>query len=194
MIAAITKAGRLHREKIIMTSLTINSSSSVTDQAQPSREARFQQMIGIYMKDMFRYAYWLTHDKSVAEDLVQETMLRAWKSMDRLQKPEAAKGWLITILRRENARRFERFQPQYSSIPTEAIGDKHSDYDTSTEAFVLRQAIENLPENYREPLLLQVIHGCTQKEIASRLGITVAGAGTRLFRARNKLKEVLAPA
>ncbi len=177
-----------------MTSLTITSSSSVTNQAQPSREARFQQLIGIYMNDLFRYAYWLTRDKPVAEDLVQETMLRAWKSMDRLQKPEAAKGWLITILRRENARRFERFQPQFSAIPTEAIGDKHSDYDTSTEAFVLRQAIEKLPENYREPLLLQVIHGCTQKEIASRLGITVAGAGTRLFRARNKLKEALAPA
>ena len=177
-----------------MTSLTISTSSSAPSQAQPSREARFQALIGIYMKDLFRYAYWLTGEKAVAEDLVQETMLRAWKSMERLQKPEAAKGWLITILRRENARRFERFQPQFSSIPTEAIGDKHRDYDTSTEAFVLRQAIENLPENYREPLILQVIHGCTQKEIAKRLGITEAGAGTRLFRARNKLKEVLAPA
>ncbi len=181
-----------------MTSLTINNQPTSTHiaakQADPTREARFQQLIGIYMDDLFRYAYWLTHDKSVAEDLVQETMLRAWKSMDRLQKPEAAKGWLITILRRENARRFERFQPQFSAVPTESIGDKHSDYDTSTEAFVLRQAIEKLPETYREPLLLQVINGCTQKEIATRLGITVAGAGTRLFRARNKLKEALSPA
>lgn len=181
-----------------MASLTITNQSSLAHapakQANSAREANFQQLIGIYMDDLFRYAYWLTHDKSVAEDLVQETMLRAWKSMDRLQKPEAAKGWLITILRRENARRFERFQPQFSSVPTESIGDKHRDYDTSTEAFVLRQAIEELPETYREPLLLQVIHGCTQKEIAARLGITVAGAGTRLFRARNKLKEALSPA
>lgn len=181
-----------------MTNLTIaaqNSVSSNTDkQVDLARQARFQQLISIYMDDLFRYAYWLTHDKSVAEDLVQETMLRAWKSLDRLQKPEAAKGWLITILRRENARRFERFQPQFSSVPTESIGDKHRDYDTSTEAFVLRQAIEKLPEEYREPLLLQVIHGCTQKEVAARLGITAAGAGTRLFRARNKLKEALAPA
>ena len=176
-----------------MTSLTINSSSSATSHARPSREARFQELIGIYMKDLFRYGYWLTGDKSVAEDLVQETMLRAWKSMEKLQKPEAVKGWLITILRRENARRFERFQPQFSSVPTESIGDKHSDYDTSTEAFALRRAIASLPDSYREPLILQVIHGCTQKEIAKRLGITEAGAGTRLFRARNKLKEALAP-
>ncbi len=174
-------------------SIALNPSviPEVEKHSTPTREARFQQIIAIYMGDLFRYAYWLTHDRSVADDLVQETMLRAWKSMDRLQKPEAAKGWLITILRRENARRFERFQPQFSAVPTESIGDKHRDYDTSTEAFVLRQAIEKLAPEYREPLILQVIHGCTQKEIAARLGITAAGAGTRLFRARNKLKEVL---
>ncbi|MCV5390693.1 hypothetical protein OFC62_38855, partial [Escherichia coli] len=49
-------------------------------------------------------------DKAIAEDLVQETCLRAWKSLDSLQDEKAAKSWLITILRRENARRFERKQ------------------------------------------------------------------------------------
>ena len=155
------------------------------------REARFQELVATYMDDLYRYGYWLTSDASVTDDLVQETMLRAWKSLDKLQKPEAAKGWLITILRRENARRFERFQPQFSAIPTEALDDKHKDYDTSTEAFVLRRAIMELPEEYREPLLLQVIHGYSQKEIAEQLNISVAGAGTRLFRARKKLRGML---
>lgn len=178
-----------------MSNLTTTFSSTAPAAETPAaREIRFQNLIGKYMTDLFHYAYWLVHDKSVAEDLVQETMLRAWKSMDRLQKPEAAKGWLITILRRENARRFERFQPQFSAIPTEALADKHRDYDTSTEAFVLRNAIAELPEDYREPLLLQVIHGYSQKEIAAELGISVAGAGTRLFRARKKLRELVAPA
>jgi RNA polymerase sigma-70 factor (ECF subfamily) len=162
-----------------------------TTETPAAREARFQSLIGKYMKDLFHYAYWLVHDKSVAEDLVQETMLRAWKSMDRLQNPEAAKGWLITILRRENARRFERFQPQFSATPTEVLEDKHRDYDTSTEAFVLRNAIAELPGEYREPLLLQVIHGYSQKEIAAELGISTAGAGTRLFRARQKLRALI---
>ena len=167
------------------------SSAASTTESPAAREARFQKLFGVYMKDMFRYAYWLVHDKAVADDLVQETMLRAWKSMDRLQKPEAAKGWLITILRRENARRFERFQPQFSAIPTEALTDQHRDYDTSTEAFVLRNAIAELAEEYREPLLLQVIHGYSQKEIAAELGISSAGAGTRLFRARKKLRALV---
>ncbi len=177
-----------------MSDLTTTFADAIsTPESLSSREVRFQALFGKYMNDLFRYAYWLVHDKAVAEDLVQETMLRAWKSMDRLQKPEAAKGWLITILRRENARRFERFQPQFSAMPTEALVDGHRDYDTSTEAFVLRNAIAELPEDYREPLLLQVIHGYSQKEIAAELGISVAGAGTRLFRARKKLRALVEP-
>lgn len=156
-----------------------------------SRESTFNELVGIYATDLYRYAYWLTRDKSVSEDLVQDTMLRAWRALDKLQNPKAAKGWLITILRRENARRFERFQPQISAIPTEELSDAHRYYDTSTEAFSLRRAIAELPEDYREPLLLQVVHGYSQKEIAAELGISVAGAGTRLFRARNKLRAVL---
>lgn len=155
------------------------------------RQARFQRIVGQYRDDLYRYALWLVHDSAVADDLVQETFLRAWKSLDRLKKPEAAKGWLITILRRENARRFERFQPRFSAMPVEAVGDAHRDYDTSTEAFVLRNAIARLDERYRDPLLLQVIHGYSQKEIATELGISVAGAGTRLFRARKKLRAML---
>ena len=71
---------------------------------------------------MRRYAYWLAGDKHTAEDLVQEASLRAWKSLDRLQNVKAAKGWLLTILRRENARRFERFQPKESEYPDGGAG------------------------------------------------------------------------
>jgi len=161
------------------------------EESQILRQAHFQQVIGRFRDDLYRYALWLVHDSSVADDLVQETFLRAWKSLDQLHKPEAAKGWLITILRRENARRFERIQPRYSDIPMEALGDSHIHYDTSTEAFVLRNALERLSDEYREPLLLQVLHGWSQKEIALRLGLSVAGAGTRLFRARQKLRALL---
>ena len=168
-----------------------NSTTLPPKESSRQRQARFQRIVGQYRDDLYRYALWLVHDGAVADDLVQETFLRAWKSLGKLQKPEAAKGWLITILRRENARRFERFQPRFSTMPVEAVGDKHRDYDTSTEAFVLRNAIARLDERYRDPLLLQVIHGYSQKEIAAELGISVAGAGTRLFRARRKLRTML---
>jgi len=165
--------------------------SPLSDAGERERQARFTRIIGRHREDLHRYALWLVRDPALADDLVQETFLRAWKSLDKLHKPEAAKGWLITILRRENARRFERIQPRYSDIPMEVLGDGHTCYDTSTEAFVLRNALERLSDEDREPLLLQVLHGWSQKEIALRLGLSVAGTGTRLFRARRKLRTLL---
>lgn len=178
-----------------MTSLAINQLEPFQDladnQTSESRHLRFDRLVTTHLKDLYRYAYWLVGDPSVADDLVQETMLRAWRFLDKQTKPASAKSWLITILRRENARRFERYQPEFSNIPMDAIDDKCRDYDTSTEAYVVRQAIAELAPKYREPLLMQVIQGLSQKEIAMQLGISVAGAGTRLFRARQKLRRVL---
>jgi len=156
-----------------------------------SREEQFNQLIAVYMDDLYRYGYWLSGSHAVADDLVQDTLVRAWKSMDKLNDAKAVKGWLLTILRRENARRFERKRPLESGIPTEELASNRKDYDTSTEAFVLRQALERLPEDYREPLLMQVVMGYSQKEIAQQLGISIAGAGTRLFRAREKMRGLL---
>jgi len=177
-----------------MTAIALAQTAKLADPRtarKSTREAHFNQLIASYMDDLYRYAYWLTGEHAVADDLVQETMVRAWKAMDKLQDTKAVKGWLLTILRRENARRFERKRLQESAVPTEEVAATRKDYDTSTEAFVLRQALAQLPEEYREPLLLQVIQGFSQKEIAAQLGISVAGAGTRLFRAREKMRELL---
>jgi len=154
----------------------------------------FEGLVGRYSKDLFRYAYWLAGDRQTAEDLVQETLLRAWKCRGQLHDAEAAKGWLLTILRRENARRFERTRPPQADVPIEQIGESRRDYDTSTEAFLLRRALESLPLEYREPLLMQVIYGYSQQEIAERLGLSSPGVGTRLFRARQKLRDMLGEA
>jgi RNA polymerase sigma-70 factor (ECF subfamily) len=174
-----------------MSATTLDLANVSAESPKVSRETRFNQLIGIYKDDLFRFAYWLSGDRAVADDLVQETLVRAWKSFDKLNDSQAAKGWLMTIVRRENARRFERKRPQESEMPPEEIAATRSDYDTSTEAFALRRALEKLPLDYREPLLMQVIHGYSQKEIATHLGISVAGAGTRLFRAREKMREIL---
>lgn len=177
-----------------MNAITLPSCAGLPGPAEKrysSREQRFNELIAVYMNDLYRYAYWLSSNRAVADDLVQETLIRAWKSMDKLQDDKAVKGWLLTIVRRENARRFERQRPPHSDIPTEALAAERKDYDTSTEAFVLRQALDRLPADYREPLLMQVVYGFSQKEIAEQLGLSVAGAGTRLFRAREKLREML---
>lgn len=170
----------------------LNTQTQTAGSTAQDNNALFASLVEEYARDIYRYAYWLTSNREVAEDLVQETMLRAWKSVHKLNDTKAVKSWLFTIVRRENARRFERKQAEISDQPVDNIEENHRDYDTSTEAFVLRQAIEKLPVEYREPLLLQVVHGFSQKDIAAHLGVSVAGAGTRLFRARQKLREMIA--
>jgi RNA polymerase sigma-70 factor (ECF subfamily) len=167
--------------------------STAVAEPHPGTATGFESLVKQHRRDLYSYAYRLSGNRHTAEDLVQESLTRAWRSIDKLQSRKAAKGWLYTILRRENARRFERYQPVQSDVAPENTCANRKTYDTSTEAFVLRRAIRALPAEYREPLILQVIHGYSQQEIAERLNITSAGVGTRLFRARQKLRTVLEP-
>ncbi|MGH8264070.1 MAG: sigma factor, partial [Steroidobacteraceae bacterium] len=69
---------------------------------------RFAALSARLRPDLYRFAFWLARDRAVAEDVVQETMLRAWRSIKDLRDERAAKQWLFTIARREHARLYER--------------------------------------------------------------------------------------
>ncbi|SDI52693.1 RNA polymerase sigma-70 factor, ECF subfamily [Ferrimonas sediminum] len=157
-----------------------------------SKQNRYESLVRALNTELYRYAYWLSGNPTVAEDLVQETFLRAWKALDSLKDDKAAKAWLITILRRENARRFERKQLDVSDIDDYQVADNHA---TSNEQLVdnalLRKHIAALAEDYREPLVLQVLHGFNGDEIAEIMGLNRNTVMTRLFRARNQLREKL---
>ncbi len=145
------------------------------------------------MGDLYRFAYWKCRDRLQAEELVQETYLRAWKSIDSLRDANAAKSWLFTIFHREYARQFERKRFEMQDV--EELGnlpDRRATHDTSTEAFVLRRALATLADEYREPLVLQVLGGFSCDEIAEMLEISGSAVMTRLFRARKQLRELLA--
>lgn len=144
-----------------------------------------------YSSWLYRYAYWISGDRSVAEDLVQETFLRAWRFLDSLKEEAAAKSWLTTIVRRENARRFERKQLEYSDVEMDTIPATQSDFDARPEVLALRIALKNLPANHREPLILQVIEGYTLEDIAEIMSLPRNTVATRLHRARQKLKHQL---
>nr|WP_284191340.1 sigma-70 family RNA polymerase sigma factor [Vibrio zhanjiangensis] len=154
------------------------------------RQRKYEALVRAYHRDLYRYAYWLCKDQSVAEDLVQETCLRAWKSLDSLQDEKAAKAWLITILRRENARRFERKQFDLVDIDDHTNDAKVSDSSHHQTQWVQAQ-IMKLEDEYREPLFLQVVGGFSGEEIGEILGLNKNTVMTRLFRARNQLKDML---
>jgi RNA polymerase sigma-70 factor (ECF subfamily) len=161
----------------------------------------FARVLEVLRPDLLRFAFWLARDRTVAEDVVQETLIRAWKARDELKDSAAARPWLLTIVRREHARLYER-----KRLPTVDVEDVEAQADPAlstgdtadgdSSLADLRRAILKLPQEYREPLLLQVLGGLTTAEIAAELCLTQAAVLTRLFRARNKLREIygLAPA
>ena len=157
-----------------------------------TKQVRYEALVKALHGDLYRYAYWLTHDKQVAEDLVQETFLRAWRALDSLKDEKAAKSWLITILRRENARRFERKRFDMSEYEEASIIDTQSkSCEQEIDNDWLRDKIAKLPPEYSEPLVLQVLGGYSGEDIASMLNLNKNTVMTRLFRARNQLKDAL---
>ncbi|MGS2721343.1 sigma-70 family RNA polymerase sigma factor [Paraglaciecola aestuariivivens] len=156
-----------------------------------NKQTRYEALVLALHGDIYRYAFWLVKDKAVAEDIVQETFLRAWKSLDSLKDEKAAKSWLITILRRENARRFERKQFDLVDIEDVAVIDEQLSHEMQIEHRELRLIMASLSEEYREPLMLQIVFGYSGDEIAKQLDLNKNTVMTRLFRARNQVKEAL---
>jgi RNA polymerase sigma-70 factor (ECF subfamily) len=167
-----------------------NTSASVSTDITNKRQ-RYETLVMSLHTDIYRYAYWLVKDKAIAEDIVQETFLRAWKSLDSLKDEKAAKSWLITILRRENARRFERKQFNLVDIDDVAIIDDKLSNEVEIEHRELRAIMASLSDEYREPLMLQIVFGYSGDEIAQQLHLNKNTVMTRLFRARNQVKEAL---
>jgi RNA polymerase sigma-70 factor (ECF subfamily) len=153
-------------------------------------KSRFTVLVEALSPDLYRYAYWLVGDAHVAEDLVQETFTRAWRSLDSLREEGAAKAWLITTLRRENARRFSHKSLERIDIDVDTLEASNAQED-QLEARALRRALTELSRDYRDPLLLQVVGGFSVGEIAQEMNLSTGAVTTRLFRARQKLRDVL---
>lgn len=160
------------------------------DSAERARRRRFDDTVSVYHQDMYRYAVWLCRDRAIAEDVVQEALLRAWKSLDNLRDAAAAKQWLLTIVRRENARHFERRRLETVDVDDLTPGQEALLASAADEGLGdLQKAIHGLADDYREPLVLQVLMGYSTKEIAAHMGLKQGAVLTRLHRARLKLKE-----
>ena len=164
----------------------------VSDDMGKKRQEKFEILIQGLSADLYRYAYWMCRNRVQAEELVQETYLRAWKGIDSLRDANSAKSWLFTIFRREYARQFERKKLDMQELDDLGeLPEARASLDTTTEAFVLRRALAELPQDYREPLVLQVLGGFSCDEIAATMGVSANAVMTRLFRARKQMRDLL---
>jgi RNA polymerase sigma-70 factor, ECF subfamily len=163
----------------------MNRASGETD-----RRRRFGTLCESLRPDLLRFAWWLGRDRGLAEDVVQESLLRAWKSFDSLEDEGKARSWLLTIVRRELARSFEKKRPELADVDALVAAESAvlaAPEDERVEE--MRAAIFRLEEEYREPLVLQVLLGYSTREIADLMGMQQGAVLTRLFRARARLRQ-----
>ena len=156
-------------------------------------EKKYESLVRSFYQPLYRYAFWSCKNRQVAEDLVQETFARAWKNLAQLKEMSSAKPWLFTILNRENARRFARKQLPMVELSEEWHMENIAAEQDNADSFSLQRAIFDLEDEYREPIVLQVIGGFSTDEIASILQLNSNTVSTRLFRARPALKKVMSP-
>jgi RNA polymerase sigma-70 factor (ECF subfamily) len=158
-----------------------------------------------YLDDLYGYALILTRNGPQAEDLVQETCLRALRAMARLRPESNAKSWLFTILRNiwlnqlRQAKTAGRVialdaNEKTANLAADTANNLHSDYVAGIELGQVRNAIQQLPVQSREIILLREYEELSYREIGSLLRCPVGTVMSRLARARSKLRDLLSAA
>lgn len=168
--------------------------------------AEFERLAMEHLDMLYRIARRLTRDPSAAEDLVQETYLRALRSYETFDLQEfGIRPWLLRIMHNLQASRFQREKRQPTAVEDEQLQavarapESTIDQDSAaggrgiweTMDQNLVKAVESLPEEYRSVLTLWAIEDLSYKEIAEALGVPIGTVMSRLYRARQKLSDQL---
>lgn len=174
----------------------------------PAVDKDFQNEALVHMDALYRYARRLTGNDKDAEDLLQETYLRALRFWHNYQKGTNCKAWLYRIMRNLSINRAQSSarRPQsdslddteewylYSRLHDPDLGESGSPEKLFFErnwSQPIRDAMEKLPEEYRIPVLLCDVEGFAYQEIAEILDIPIGTVRSRLNRARRKLQQYL---
>lgn len=160
-----------------------------TDPAKHLTELVEQHYAGLY-----RFAFRLSGCASEAEDLVQETFCKAHAKWHQLRQAESGRSWLYSILRnlylirwRERRRQREVALDESLEPPTQAVPDEWP----AVEPAQLQAALNELPEEFRTPLILFYFEEFSYKEIADQMGIPLGTVMSRLARAKAQLRQFL---
>ena len=156
-----------------------------------------------HIDGLYSYAMVLSRNRSDAEDLVQETYLRAIPAVDRLRKDSNVRSWLFTVLRniwlnqlRSSGKSIQMsgadIDQFFSETSAARTSDAHSQLVTRIEQERVRQAILALSDQFREVILLREYEGMSYQEIAGVLDVPIGTVMSRLGRARSKLGVLLA--
>ena len=170
---------------------------------------KFQRLIWPERANVLRFAIFLTHRTSEAEDLAQETLLKAWRALGQFEeRHQSAKAWLLTILRNCWTDSFRRTRHEKGLVALESLSQdppapSHAveseekelrDADAILNSFSdqrIIDALRSLPEDYRWAMLLVDVSALSYEEAAAAMGVPVGTVRSRLFRSRSMMREFL---
>lgn len=169
------------------------------------RHRLFEKEALVHLDALYRTARRLTGHREEAEELVQETFLKAYRAFDRYEPGTNARAWLFRILRNTFLNRYERRKREAGAVPLEAVepvlGADDPDLGLSPDTYDgmlgrvleddVRNALMALPEAYRTVVVLADMEGLAYREIAEIVEIPVGTVMSRLFRGRRALRRDL---
>lgn len=169
-----------------------------------NRDTSFSQAALAHLDALYGFAMTLTRNQTEAEDLVQETYLRAARAFGRLLPDSNLKSWMFAIMRNAwlNQLRHTRSGPRFVELDADSeergdwldplACDPHVLYLRKLEREEVRAAIDSLPRPHREVIVLRDIEGFSYQQIARILGCPAGTVMSRLGRARERLRQLLA--
>ncbi|HEV7821843.1 MAG TPA: sigma-70 family RNA polymerase sigma factor [Burkholderiales bacterium] len=169
------------------------------------RETRFEETVMAHLDAAYNLARWLTRDDHDADDVVQEACLRAFRFYASFHGGNA-RAWLLAIVRNTYYTWLDKNRVQTSNVEFTDDTVAAVDYDLATTADsverllqeddtrqLVRRALERIPAEFREVIVLRELEGLSYKEVAAVAGVPVGTVMSRLARARRRLEAVLSP-
>jgi RNA polymerase sigma-70 factor (ECF subfamily) len=192
-----SRAGKLPRAVRVASSKlspdTLHEEARVIVRARDGDRAAFAELVERYWQRLFRWLFHLTRDRHAAEDLAQETFLRAFAHLNRFQPGTNFTAWIYRIAHNAFANQC-RASRKREPLPDEVYdhGPDPIELAIGREAVEdVAKALEELPADYRSALLLRVEEDLSFRQIAEILGLTEETARWRVFKARQKLLGLL---
>jgi RNA polymerase sigma-70 factor (ECF subfamily) len=164
--------------------------------AQAGDRPAFAGLVERYWDRLYRWLYHMARDRHAAEDLTQETFLKAFAGLDKFHPGTNFAAWLFRIAHNNFANHYRAGQRSGGPLPEDLPARDHGPPEAAQSREAVQsvaRAVGRLPAEFRAALLLRVDEGLSFREIADTLGLTEETARWRVFKARQKLLGLLAP-
>ncbi len=190
-----------------MAAVRVGSEATMVARAQDGDLDAFEYLVNLHQLGLFRFAYRVVQDRGEAEDVVQDTLVMAWRKLPTLTNPDAFKPWLYQVAHRQSvtvlrarARRRTQLSATGGDLEQYANSDGHQQQslngsapaqaaETSAQLRTLDALLALLPVEQRECWVLKEVNDLSYPEISTILGIPVSTVRGRIARARRQLSE-----